>query len=85
VYRYISVGRCRLNKVDPYPITYSLSKPINYNLSSEKTGFKVCLSNFNLQRYSEVAVDVTFCRCVSGKERGEMVRLVQLLNSVYPY
>jgi hypothetical protein len=28
-------------------------KPITYNLSSEKTGFKVCLSNFNLQRYIE--------------------------------
>jgi hypothetical protein len=29
-----------LNQVDPYPITYNLSNP-----SSEKTGFKVCLSN----------------------------------------
>jgi hypothetical protein len=27
-------------------------KPITCNLSSEKTGFKVCLSNANLQRYS---------------------------------
>ena len=23
----VSVGRCRLNQVDPYPITYSLSNP----------------------------------------------------------
>jgi GMP synthase-like glutamine amidotransferase len=29
-------------------------KPITYNLSSEKTGFKVCLSNANLQRYIAV-------------------------------
>jgi hypothetical protein len=32
-----SVRLCTLNQVDPQPITY--------NLSSEKTGFKVCLSN----------------------------------------
>jgi hypothetical protein len=24
---YIAVGLCRLNQVDPYPITYSLSNP----------------------------------------------------------
>jgi hypothetical protein len=41
-----------LNQVDPYPI-HNLEpfKPITCNLSSEKTGFKVCLSNANQQRY----------------------------------
>jgi hypothetical protein len=42
---YPGMGLCTLNQVDPYPITYNLSNPITYNLSSEKTGFKVCLSN----------------------------------------
>jgi hypothetical protein len=39
------VGRCTLTPPDPYLTQAPGFKPITYNLSSEKPGFKVCLSN----------------------------------------
>jgi hypothetical protein len=38
-------------------------KPITYNLSSEKTGFKVCLSNANLRRYTATTTKMPFIPC----------------------
>jgi hypothetical protein len=45
------VGLCTLESISPMTHNLYPFKPITYNISSEKAGFKVCLSNANLQRY----------------------------------